>query len=216
MFLDNHYTTEYYDIITRNQELTKNISIRKIKELFIYTEKHHVIPKSLGGSNLRDNIVYMSAKDHYRCHQLLINMTEGTDHGKMWSSLWRMMNKQSYNQHRDYEFTANDYEQARIAHANSHSERMLGKNNPFYNQKHTAESLKTMSLAKKGKTYEEIFGTAGARLMRERRRQEQLGKKKGKQEIIKCKYCVTKGGIGIMKRWHHDNCKFNTTDVEVK
>ena len=36
-----------------------------------YTEKHHIIPKSLGGSNHRDNIVRLTAREHFLCHWLL-------------------------------------------------------------------------------------------------------------------------------------------------
>lgn len=33
------------------------------------------------------------------------------------------------------------------------------------------------------------------------------GKKKTKQEVVKCLYCDTVGAAGIMKRWHFNNCK---------
>lgn len=82
-----------------------------------------------------------------------------------------------------------------------------GPNNPFYNERHTAETLEKMSAAKKGKTYEEIFGVEKAAEMRLRRSQEGMGKKKGKQTRIKCDHCGVEGGISIMKRWHGSNCK---------
>jgi hypothetical protein len=215
MFLNNQHTKEYYKIIKKNLNLTKGLSVRKIKKQFAYTEKHHIIPKSMNGLDKKDNIVYMSAADHFKCHQLLINMTEGKSHGKMWNSLWRMMNKQSKNQLRNYEFTPEEYELARIKHAATHSTNMLGKNNPFYNQKHSKNSIEKMSLAKKGKSYEEIFGEEYAKEMREKRRIEQLGRKKGKQKIIQCNYCDVKGGIGIMNRWHGKNCKNKPVTIQM-
>jgi hypothetical protein len=48
-----------------------------------YTEKHHIIPKSLGGSNEENNLVNLTAKEHYICHLLLIKMTEGKARTKM-------------------------------------------------------------------------------------------------------------------------------------
>ena len=36
-----------------------------------YTEKHHVIPKCMGGNNEKDNIVKLTAREHFICHQLL-------------------------------------------------------------------------------------------------------------------------------------------------
>ena len=207
MFLDNDYTKEYYDIVEKNRGKTKGMSIRRIKAELGYTEKHHIIPRSLGGKDLKENTVYLSALDHYRCHQLLVNMTEGGECGKMWSAMWRMMNKQSRNQEREFTFTPKEYELARIAHASAHSKRMSGANNPFYNKKHSGATLKTMSNAKKGKTYEEIFGIDEAKIMRDRRSKERLGIKKGKQDIVECEHCDVKGGVSIMKRWHGDNCR---------
>lgn len=36
-----------------------------------YREVHHIIPKSLNGSNDRDNLVALSAREHFICHYLL-------------------------------------------------------------------------------------------------------------------------------------------------
>ena len=214
MFLDNQHTKEYYKIIEKNKIKTAGMSIRKIKAELGYTEKHHIIPRSLKGSDLKENTVYMPATDHFKCHQLLTEMTEGADKGKMWNGLWRMMNKQSRNQDRDFTFNPEDYETARINSAKAHSKRFSGENNSFYNQKHTKESLKSMSDAKKGKSYEKIFGEEYAKEMRLRRSNEQQGKIKGPQDKSTCPHCGTTGGKRIMNRWHFDRCK-NNTDVEI-
>lgn len=209
MFLDNQYTQEYYKIIERNKTRTADMSVQKIKNNLGYTEKHHIIPRSLGGADSKENTVYMPADDHITCHRLLVNMTTGADNGKMWSGLWRMMNKQSLSQQRDFDITTKEYTLARENHAKAHSKRMSGKNNPFYNQLHTDATKTAMSKVKKGKTYEEIFGVEEAKVMRNRRSKEQTGLKKGKQKITTCKHCGVSGGEGIMKRWHGDRCKHN-------
>jgi len=215
MFLDNEYTNEYYSIIKKNKNLTKGLSNRSIKKSFPYTERHHIIPDSLGGSNLSDNLVFMSAIDHYKCHQLLTKMTEGEALMKMWSALWRMMNKQSRNQKRDYVFSAEEYEAARLIHSKSQSLRMTGDKNPFFNQKHSAESIEKMSAVRKGKTYEEIYGVERGQELREKRRNEVLGIIRGKQEILLCPHCGKAGGVSMMKRWHMDRCKFTKTSYLV-
>jgi hypothetical protein len=44
-----------------------------------YTENHHVIPKSLGGSDDASNVVTLSAREHFLCHLLLTKIyAEGT------------------------------------------------------------------------------------------------------------------------------------------
>ena len=46
MYLDNKYTKTYYAIINNS----KNVKIKG------KTERHHIIPKSFGGSNKKENI----------------------------------------------------------------------------------------------------------------------------------------------------------------
>lgn len=73
MYLQNKYTRWYYSIIQRAQ--TRTISN--------YTEKHHIIPKSLGGSNNKDNLVALTAREHFVCHLLLTRITTGEARKKM-------------------------------------------------------------------------------------------------------------------------------------
>jgi 5-methylcytosine-specific restriction endonuclease McrA len=58
MYLQNKYTRWYYNIIQRAQQ--RNISG--------YTEKHHIIPRSFGGSNQKENLVALTAREHFVCH----------------------------------------------------------------------------------------------------------------------------------------------------
>ena len=39
-----------------------------------YGELHHIVPKCLGGTDDEDNLVYLTAKEHYVAHQLLCKM----------------------------------------------------------------------------------------------------------------------------------------------
>lgn len=45
-----------------------------------YVEKHHILPRGLGGTDSLDNLVWLSAKDHYLAHYWLFLFTE---HPKM-------------------------------------------------------------------------------------------------------------------------------------
>jgi hypothetical protein len=55
------YTRIYNQLIERAQSRT----------LEGYTEKHHIIPKCLGGSNDKENLVELTAREHFLCHMLL-------------------------------------------------------------------------------------------------------------------------------------------------
>ena len=43
----------------------------KSKSRDCYTESHHIIPKSFGGSNKKTNLVELTAREHFVCHWLL-------------------------------------------------------------------------------------------------------------------------------------------------
>lgn len=55
------------------------ISRAKTRTLDIYTEKHHIIPKCIGGSNNPDNLVKLTPEEHYVAHQLLIKIYPNVD-----------------------------------------------------------------------------------------------------------------------------------------
>lgn len=40
----------------------------------IYTEKHHILPKCLGGGDWQVNLVRLTPEEHYLAHQLLVKM----------------------------------------------------------------------------------------------------------------------------------------------
>ena len=42
-----------------------------------YSEKHHVVPKCLGGKDNPENIVALTAEEHYVAHQLLVKLNPG-------------------------------------------------------------------------------------------------------------------------------------------
>lgn len=54
------------------------------------TEKHHILPRSMGGSNDPENLVEVSPRVHYILHLLLYRFTEGDDKRKMYFAVWNM------------------------------------------------------------------------------------------------------------------------------
>lgn len=55
----------------------KNKYIKKFSKYdtnYIYLEEHHIIPKSLGGSNNKENKILLPARVHFIAHLLLANM----------------------------------------------------------------------------------------------------------------------------------------------
>ena len=50
------------------------IETRKYNPPTEYCEKHHIIPRSLGGSNAEENLVKLTAREHFVVHLLLTKM----------------------------------------------------------------------------------------------------------------------------------------------
>jgi 5-methylcytosine-specific restriction endonuclease McrA len=90
MYLQNKYTRWYFNIINN----------AKLRILDDYIERHHIIPKSLGGANTKDNLVCLTAREHFICHWLLTKMTEGQNKMKMCMAL--VMMRASHKKHQRY------------------------------------------------------------------------------------------------------------------
>ena len=66
-------------------KLIERAKSRVLKE---YGEKHHIIPKCLGGSNDKDNIVKLTAREHFVAHLLLCEMYPNNK--KLTYAFWMM------------------------------------------------------------------------------------------------------------------------------
>lgn len=130
-FLTNKYTNWYYNII----------SSAKLKLTEGYTEKHHILPKSLGGNNSAANLVRLTAREHYLCHLLLVRMVTGTNKTKMLRAVNAFSISSSKNPRR---LTTRQYQKARLLTANV----------PAWNRgiPHTPETLEKIRRARQGTT----------------------------------------------------------------
>lgn len=91
-----------------------------------YKERHHIIPKCIGGTDDKDNLIDLYAQEHYEAHQLLF--IENPKNYGIVTSFWQMCNCTSAALNkRNYEITAFDYEQARIKFSQMHSAYMKEK-----------------------------------------------------------------------------------------
>lgn len=103
-----------------------------------YYEKHHIIPKCLGGNDEDNNLIDLFAKEHFIAHKLLA--LENPDNDKLIYALWCMSNiKNEYTMNR-YELTPEEYEESKITFAKLQSERQSGESNYFHRVRFYGES----------------------------------------------------------------------------
>jgi group I intron endonuclease len=90
-----------------------------------YHESHHVIPKCMGGSDEKNNLVDLFAREHFEAHRLLA--LENPQNEKIVYA-WHAMAFMKNDCHQRYELTSEEFEEVRKAH----SAAMSGENNPNY------------------------------------------------------------------------------------
>ena len=121
----NKYTKWYNQIIDRAKG-------RVLEPPF---ERHHIKPRSLGGTDDKENIAFITPREHFICHWLLIKITTGEERYKMLNAL-RMMRAENPGQKRyKTKITSRVYESIKIEYARMQSERVRGENNPMYGDK---------------------------------------------------------------------------------
>lgn len=77
-----------------------------------YIEKHHIIPKCMGGTNDKTNLVELTAREHFICHKLLCVIYP--NNSKLKYAVWAM-SRQRKNKTRTYNVKSREYEQLKIA-----------------------------------------------------------------------------------------------------
>lgn len=196
MYLTNKYTRWYYNIIKRAQ--TRIITG--------YTEKHHIIPRSLGGTNDQSNLVRLTAKEHFVCHLLLTKMTEGKFKRSMCYAVWQMTNINGRTTRERYTPTASMYEVLRRQLSESYKgvpktyKNWLGK-------KHTLESKKLQSSVKQGKN-NPMYGRTQSNETVNAIRLAQIGIPKPRFICPHCNKSI--GGKANYNRYHGSKCPINT------
>lgn len=130
MFNDSKYTFWYRNLMDR----------ARTRVLSGYVERHHVIPKALGGNDRTDNLVALTAKEHFVAHHLLTKMCVQDSHRLSMGSAFFLMHHHStasrYYKSRTYELAKKLMAEHRMSFS--------GDKNPFYGRKHTDETRAKM------------------------------------------------------------------------
>jgi len=177
-----------YNSIIEKAQLANRKKLRKNQLGYVYYEKHHIMPKCLGGSNEPENLVLLTAREHYICHKLLTYIYPKTR--GLWLALKRFMHSKKLSL---YNISSKDYalikESLKLIPPKSHYKIWLEKYG-----KEEADKLKLMEIEKIKKTmtgvkYSEerrknsANGHIGIKMSKEtcnKKRISMIGKNKGK------------------------------------
>jgi hypothetical protein len=224
MFKQNKYTKWYHNIINR-AKLENRVKLKNQ-----YFESHHIIPKSLGGNNSKQNIVLLTAREHFIIHCLLLKMCiNDHDKRKMSLAFYRMKQSNTLNNRIG---NGKLYEKIKknIAYLNSGSNnyfstiKYFGANNvmsnPQIRKKHlekmqSIEFKQNMSIIMTGEN-NPFYGKNHSDITKKKisaSRKKYQGKNHPfygkKHKIVSCEYCKKQISTPMYKRWHGANCKIN-------
>lgn len=92
------YLTWWNKIIIRG--LTRASDRGSAQKLLGYVEGHHILPRSFGGPDDAENIVYLTAREHLIVHYLTYKFTSGKYKKSAWSAFCFMVNVDPSKGHR--------------------------------------------------------------------------------------------------------------------
>lgn len=122
---------ERYDRFIRERKL-------RVLPEHIVTEKHHILPRSMGGTNSKDNLIELSLREHYIAHLILWKEYGG----KMAQAFHMMTSDPRF----DVRLTSRQFAEIKKDHSELVSERFKGR-------EVSKETRDKISKARLGKNY---------------------------------------------------------------
>jgi hypothetical protein len=138
-----------------------------------YTEKHHIQPRCLGGSNDKDNLVDLTAREHFICHWLLTKMYTGEAKAKMIYALNGMKRSNEFVQRYETAITSRVYENLKKEFSIAHSATMKGRTPWNKGIPVTEEQREKNRIAATGKKFsQEVIEKRSAKIKGQKRSEE--------------------------------------------
>lgn len=215
-----------------NLIIEKAKSQNRVKHSSVYYENHHILPKSLGGKNNKENLILLTAKEHYLCHKLLLFIYEFNE------SIVRAFHRMTHSKNGNLIKSARDYQYARELLSE-----VLKKRIPWNKGKEgvSAETSKKLSKIWKGRKH--------TKETKQKQRESKLGEKnpffrkispnkgnhysfteeqtknlsesmKGKSPKVnlitkECEYCHKIFTLPCYHHWHGEKCKNKNLIYEI-
>lgn len=197
-----------------NKLYNQIIESSKLRQHNQYTEKHHIVPKCLGGTNKKSNIVVLTYREHFMCHWLLCKIYPNNHKIKAAFAYMLGGNKRIISSwmfdvvKRNVKDTHFDW----LKNKEPWNKGKKGKQIPWN------KGIKLGPLSEEEKKRRSIV----AKEYWSKNEHPRKGKKSwnsGTKGIVKawnkgiptpkqkCKYCKKECDILNLKRWHNDNCR---------
>jgi len=159
-----------------------------------YSEMHHIIPKCLGGSDLPDNLVRLTAREHFIVHKILCILHPGNK-SLVYASFmmanvryenrnYRIGSREYARLKESYQCAVSDNKRGTIpwnkgkAHSKETKDKisssLKGRTPTFKGKRHTEESKQKLSESQRGNTYR--LGTTHSKESKKKMSQAAMGR----------------------------------------
>ena len=192
-----NYLIHYNQLCSTRKILGRN------KKDDVYYEEHHIIPKSLGGSNSIDNLVLLTAREHYIAHLLLYNYYKTIGGSSFRKMSFALVSMASTNKNLK-RIILNSRQYALIKEAARNSRLGFKVLDTINYKKPKSESHKNSIRAARLNAPPRSIKT------REKMRQIKIESNVtwvGNHTKSVCPHCNKSGQTNAMNRWHFNNCK---------
>ena len=201
-----------------------------------YTERHHIIPRCMGGSDASENIAVLTAAEHYVAHQLLVKMHPGhkglifsakmmasagpgnrRSGNKMYGWLRKKNSEAMMGNTHSVGRTYSPEQRKQLSEASkgqiSWSKGLTKADHP--NLAHTEATKKLLSRIHTGKKLSEdhkaaikasLVGWKPPPQTAEHKRNVAKASRARGKIRATCPHCGLEGSLYPMKQWHFDNC----------
>jgi hypothetical protein len=202
-----------------------------------YTERHHIIPKCLGGNGKKDNIVRLTPEEHFVAHQLLVKMYPDNRYLILAVKMMTVSGGKVIRNNKMFGWLRKKFSEAMKSQVVSDETRKKMSDNAR-KRKFSEETRKKMSDSRKGKILKKGYkhtaeakqkiSESGKRACKEETKakislansgrklppvSETTRKKLSEANTgfihkkVICPHCNKEGGITGMKAWHFEKCK---------
>lgn len=159
-----------------------------------YTENHHAIPKCIGGLKTFENMVRLTAKEHFVAHLLLVKMY--SENKGLNNAAFRMSGRKLYGS-RKYVWVKEKWSKVM-------SEKFKGIS---LTEDQKDKISKNMKGVRKSEEHCKRMKVPKPLRSKEHCQRMSIVQKGRAQPLIICPYCSKSGGKSLMVRYHFENCK---------
>lgn len=185
-----NYKRVYDDLISKSANRTEKCG---------YMEYHHILPRSLGGSDDKSNIAILTGREHFIAHKLLAKI-----YGGPMIYAFSMMCRVNVNEHgtKRYNVKSTDYEMFKRMYSE------IRRNTPISEEQKAkisaSQRLRLKDPAERAK-YSKRKGIPNTDIQKAKISDKLSGVPKKK--VAPCPWCGKICNKATAVRWHYDNCK---------